>query len=287
MDLRVLEYFLTVAEEGNISHAAGLLHVSQPTVSRQLMDLEEELGKKLFLRTNKNVTLTRDGLLFRQTARDILSLYQKAVHQSAEILSGDLYIGTGETPTFSFLARQIQQFHEMYPQVKIHIISENAERIFDDIDKGLLDLGFVMQSVNTAKYQFMDLGLEETWGVLVPESHPLAKKERVSRDDLREEMLILPENLAFQGEICQWLGDKDTFHVACTSNLGHNSAVLMRAGLGLVIGLNAPGPQMDGGVFVPLEDVREASASLVWKRTPVQSPAMEKFLEQCSQARVL
>ena len=141
MDLRVLEYFLMTAEEGSITHAAELLHVSQPTVSRQLMDLERELGKTLLIRTKKNVSLTKDGLLFRETAREILALYQKAVREDASAgeLSGDLYIGMGETGSVRFLAQEIAAFQTLYPGVHFHLISENADRICEDIEKGLLD----------------------------------------------------------------------------------------------------------------------------------------------------
>ena len=139
MDLRVLEYFLMTAEEGSITHAAELLHVSQPTVSRQLMDLERELGKTLLIRTKKNISLTKDGLLFRETAREILALYQKAVREDASAgeLSGELYLGMGETGSVRFLAQEIAAFQKLYPGVHFHLISENADRICEDIEKGL------------------------------------------------------------------------------------------------------------------------------------------------------
>ena len=154
MDLRVLEYFLMVAEEGNMTRASGLLHVSQPTISRQLMDLETELGKTLLLRTRKNVSLTKDGLLFRETAKEILALYQRALESNSqeEALSGDLYLGTGETESFSTFAENIGAFQKRYPGVRFHIISENADRICEDIEKGLLDLGLVMRPANPQRF---------------------------------------------------------------------------------------------------------------------------------------
>ncbi len=187
MDLRVLEYFLMTAEEGSITHAAELLHVSQPTVSRQLMDLERELGKTLLVRAKRNVSLTKDGLLFRETAREILALYQKAVREGtgAAELSGELYLGMGETGSVRFLAEQIAAFQVLHPSVHFHLISENADRICEDIEKGLLDAGFVMRNVNPATFEILELGLTETWGVLVPEGHPLAGEPEVSGRQLR------------------------------------------------------------------------------------------------------
>ena len=147
MDLRVLEYFLTVADEGNISHAAQLLHVSQPTISRQLIELEEEIGKKLFVRTNKKVILTEDGILFRQSAKDIMSLYAKARTDRTEQgeLAGDLYIMTGEIESFELVAERIREFHELHPKVLFHIHSGNAEEICAAIDKGTVDIGYIVQ----------------------------------------------------------------------------------------------------------------------------------------------
>ncbi len=181
MDLRVLQYFLMVAEEGSITHAAELLHVSQPTVSRQLMDLEEELGKVLLIRSKKNVSLTKEGLLFRETAREILSLYQKALREDSdrEELLGDVYLGMGETGSVQFLAEQIARFQERHPGVHFHMISENADRICEDIEKGLLDMGLVMRNVNPSTFEVLELGLSETWGVLVPEGIPWQERLRL------------------------------------------------------------------------------------------------------------
>ncbi len=286
MDLRVLEYFLMTAEEGSITHAAELLHVSQPTVSRQLMDLERELGKTLFIRTKKNVSLTKDGLLFRETAREILALYQKAVREDAGAagLSGELYLGMGETGSVRFLAEQIAAFQVLHPSVHFHLISENADRICEDIEKGLLDAGLVMRNVNPATFEILELGLTETWGVLVPEGHPLAGEPEVSGRQLRQERLILPENIVFKQELLRWLGQGTESRVGATYNLIYNAFPLARAAGALIVCLGTAGERQEGLIFLPFAKGKTASASLIWKKKPVQPPALEAFLEHVTHA---
>lgn len=286
MDLRVLEYFLMTAEEGSITHAAELLHVSQPTVSRQLMDLERELGKTLLIRTKKNVSLTKDGLLFRETAREILALYQKAVREdtSAGELSGDLYIGMGETGSVRFLAQEIAAFQTLYPGVHFHLISENADRICEDIEKGLLDAGLVMRNVSSSTFEILELGLTETWGVLVPEGNPLAAEPEVSGKMLRQERLILPENTVFKQELLRWLGQGTEERVGATYNLIFNAFPLARAASALIVCLGTVGERQEGMIFLPFAKSKTASASLIWKKKPVQTPALEAFLEYVTHA---
>lgn len=284
MDLRVLEYFLMVADEGNITHASELLHVSQPTISRQLMMLEKELGKTLFIRTRRNVSLTQEGLLSRETAREILALYRKAVQEdtATEVLSGDIYLGMGETVSVDFLMKQVAAFREYHPNVHFHLISENADRIREDIEKGLLDIGFVMCRVNPSTFEILELDLRETWGVLLPEDHPLTGETAVTEKQLRQERLILPENTSFKSELLHLLGADSEKRVGATYNLIHNAFLLARASHELIVCLGQPGEQQDGLVFVPFAERKDAFATLFWKKKPVQSPATEAFLAYIS-----
>lgn len=286
MDLRVLEYFLMVAEEGNITRAAELLHVSQPTVSRQLMDLEAEVGKPLLERNKRNIALTKDGLLFRETAREMLALYEKAIQEDADegTLIGDITLGTGETGSFRWLAGQIHSFQKRYPAVRFHIISENADRILEDIEKGVLDLGFVHRQVSPMKFESLELPLKERWGVLLLEDHPLAGKEILSPKDLRKERLILPGNTVFQKELLRWLGAGAENRVAGSCNLIYNAIAMTRQGIGLAVCFGREERIGDGLRFVPFAGMKEASSSLVWKKRPVQPAAVERFLEQLSHA---
>lgn len=281
MDLRVLEYFLMVADEGNITHASELLRVSQPTVSRQLMELEKELGKTLLIRTRKNVSLTQEGLLFRETAREILALYQKAVRENAcsETLVGDVYLGMGETSSVNFLMEQVAVFREQHPGVNFHLISENADRICEDIEKGLLDIGLVMRKVNPAVFEMLELGLRETWGILVPEGHPLADETEVTGKQLRQERLILPDNSVFKTELLHFLGAGSEKRVRATYNLIYNAFPLAKVSREIIVCLGQPGERKGGLVFIPFARGKEAYASLIWKKRPVQSPVVEVFLE--------
>lgn len=284
MDLQVLEYFLMVAEEGNITHASELLHVSQPTVSRQLMELERELGKTLFIRNRRSVSLTQEGLLFRETAREMLTLYRKAVTETAETktLVGDIYLGMGESGSVRFLAEQIDLFQKSHPGVKFHLISENADRICRDVEKGVLDIGFVMRKANLAAFEVLELGLEEFWGVLVPEGHPLAGEKEVAAKQLRRERLILPENTVFKSEIFRFLGAEAENLAAAFYNLIHNALLLAEISGGMVVCLGVPGEKKNGWTFLPFGGGKTAAASLIWKKRPVQPPAVEAFLKQIS-----
>ena len=278
MDLRVLEYFLTVADEGNISHAAQLLHVSQPTISRQLIDLEEEIGKKLFVRTNKKVILTEDGILFRQSAKDIMSLYAKARTDRTEQgeLAGDLYIMTGEIESFELVAERIREFHERHPKVLFHIHSGNAEEICAAIDKGTVDIGYIVQSVDTMKYEVFNPGVAESWGVLVRNSHRLASKEFITVEDLRGETLIVPENARLRNDIREWTGSKG--HIGAAYTLLRNVMILTVISDWVTICLETEKYVTDRLVFIPFSPKRTSSASLIWRQAAVYRPVMREFL---------
>ena len=279
MDLRTLQFFLTVAEEGSISRAAEQLHISQPTVSREMMELEKELNKTLLVRTSKNVSLTPDGLLFRETARDMLALYQKAVAQKAESadLVGEIYLGAGETESFSYMADRIRDFRKSHPKVVFHIISENADEIRADIDKGILDLGYIMRPGNLERYHQMEIDRWESWGVLLPSGHPLSQYKSISGQSLLKYPLILPENQAFQTQLIGWLEGEP--EIAVTYNLIRNALPFVKNGTGLVLCLNDPALTESGLCFVPLRPAHVVSPVLIWKKHVVQSPAVQAFLK--------
>ena len=281
MDLRSIEFFLTVAEEGSISKAAERLHISQPTVSRDMMELEKELGKTLFTRTNKNVRLTQNGLLFRETAKDMLTLYQKAKTQNAESaeIAGDIYIGAGETESFSFIAEKIRRFRQEYPGVCFHIISKNADEIKYDIDNGVLDFGFIMQSGSLEHYERLEIDRIERWGVLVPSDHPLALNDRISGKALLQYPLILPENQTFREQIVEWLGGEPV--VAATYNLIRNVLLLVANGTGLILCLNDPAFSENELRFIPLRPSRVVSPILIWRKHHILSSASIAFLRTC------
>lgn len=277
MDLRVLEYFVTAAEEENISHAAQILHVSQPTVSRQLAELEHELGKKLFERTNKKISLTADGVLFKETASNILMLYEKAKQKNeAAELTGDYYIGAAEIESFEYVAGKIREFQEKHPKVRFHILSENAEHIRDGIHLGTLDLGFIPRSVAIMKYEFLELPFEAEWGIAVRRDHPLAQRPYVTREELKNEKLILPENSVLREELQVWQRGSENACIFYT--LVHNALILTEAGAGLTVCLKAENSLPADLVFVPFSPGMETGSMLIWKKDAAHSPVHQEFL---------
>ena len=209
MELRVLRYFLAVAREESISGAAQFLHLTQPTLSRQLMELEEELGKQLFVRGNRRVTLTEDGVLFRKRADEILALVDKATMEMTadeENIAGDIYIGAGETDAMRLIAREAKKLRARYPQIRYHLHSGNAEDVSERLDKGLLDFGLLIEPVDLKKYDYLRLPAADTWGVLMRRDHPLAAKELVSPGDLVKLPLLVSQLTDSWEALCGWLG---------------------------------------------------------------------------------
>ncbi len=221
MELRVLQYFLAVAREQSISRAAQSLHLSQPTLSTQIKALEEELGKKLLDRGvsgSRKVTLTDEGIILRKRAEEILSLVKRTEDEIAlsdQIVAGDVYIGAGETDGVRLLTRAAQRTQERYPDVHFHISSGDGADVTDDLDKGLIDFGLLLQTVDISKYEYLELPVRETWGVLVRRDSPLAERAAVTPEDIVNQPLIVSRQ-AFSGALLSsWLGrGLDTLNVA-------------------------------------------------------------------------
>lgn len=281
MDLRILEYFLMIAREENISHAAEILHVSQPTLSRQLMQLENDLGTVLFVRGNKNMTLTKEGLLFKNRAEDILRLYHKAKAElsSDQEIRGEISIGSSETDIFYYLADMIQRFQKQYPQVQFHIISGDSDMIKDNVDKGLTDIGFLFEPVNIEKYAFKKIDFYERWGILVPKTHRLASREFVTSADLSDERLICPQRMSFQNEICQWFGQSlDDIHITATYNLINAAIMMTQKDIGITLCMEKDMYKYLNLKFIPLKPFIQVRPIFIWKNKNIFSPAMEMFL---------
>ena len=281
MELRVLKYFLVVAREENITRAAALLHVTQPTLSRQLMQLEEELGVKLFRRGKYHVSLTEDGMLLRRRAQEIVELADKTEQefqrQEGE-LAGDISIGTGESNSMTDLSRKIAAFRAGHPLVRFHIYSATADEIQERLEKGLLDLGMLMEPVDIGRYEFVRLHRRDRWGIWVDQGHPLAGKESVTPEDLLGVPLLLPRRERVRQELSGWFGDQfDEIEVAATYNLILNAANMIRNGVGIAVGFLI-GNLTDELKFVPLSPPMETGSVLVWKKDQTFSPAAVEFL---------
>lgn len=282
MELRVLNYFLTVAREENITKAAQLLHVTQPTVSRQLMQLEEELGVELFVRSNHNVILTEDGMILKRRAQEILTLTEKTKQdflQKEDTLTGEIAIGSGEFQSTCILSDILSAFREKYPRVHYSIYSGNGENIRERIERGLLDVGLITAPVDVHKYHSITMPLKERWGIFVREDSPLAKKEAVTPPDLLELPLITTISESHRSMIEQWFGEySNKMNVVAMGNLLYNEAVLAQSGIGVVIGIKL-NCTYDGLCFVPLSPRLETETVLVWKKEQIFVPATDAFIK--------
>lgn len=286
MDIRVLQYFLTVAREESITKAAEALRMTQPPLSRQLKDLEEELGKQLLIRGSKKVTLTEDGMLLRKRAEELVALMKKTKDEltsSDENINGEIYIGCGETETISFLAQVAQNLRKKHPLIHYHIYSGDAERVIEKLDKGLIDFGLLVGHTDISKYDHIQLPMKDTWGVLMCKDSPLAEKEVISAEDLWDKPLIISHQTSMNDEMFSWLkADISKLNIVATYDLVYNAAQFAKKGFGYVIALdkliNTTGES--NLCFRPLFPALEAKLCIIWKKYQVLSRASNTFLKQ-------
>lgn len=283
MEIRTLRYFLMVAREENITKAAQLLHIAQPSLSRQMMQLEEELGTKLFRRGKYRVTLTDDGLLLRRRAQEIVALTDKTEQEFArqgESLSGIISIGSGEYLSSHFFFDAVSSFREKNPMVRFEIYSGNSDNIKERIEKGLLDLGVLLEPVDVSKYEYVRLPEKEVWGALVDEESELAKKDTLCPQDLSHVPLIFSQREMIQNELKNWFGSySDQLEIIASGNLSHNLAVMVQCGMGVALTLNKGNCDYKGLKFIPFSPKLETGTILVWKKAQAFSPATAAFIE--------
>lgn len=286
MELRTLRYFLTTANEGNITKAAEILHVTQPTLSRQLMELERELGTTLIIRGKKGVTLTDDGLFFRQRAEEIVELADRAEKAFVErdgAISGVVSIGATEAIGSRMLAKIMKRFSEKYPLVQFHLYNEMADNIKDKIDKGLVDIGLLLEPVDTSKYEYVRLSQKETWGVLMMDSHPLADRESISVEEIVGYPLILPLRENVRVEILNWLGKEEReLSIPLYYTLLSNAVLMVEAGMGCAFCL-------DGALaihsipklrFIPITPGHTTRSVLLWKKNQLFTSVTSLFIQE-------
>ena len=282
MEIRVLKYFLLVAREENITKAANLLHLTQPTLSRQLMQLEEELGVQLFRRSKHRIILTEEGMLLRRRAEEIVALADKTrddLQRRGEQLSGTVAVGSGELQSSRFLTQLLTAFQRENPLVSFSIYSGNSDNIKERIERGLLDIGLLQEPVDIAKYSFVRTPEREQWGVLVREDSELASRKSVSPADLAAVPLILPEREIVQNELLNWFGPyAEGLRVTATGNLLYNLASLVRAGGSSVLTL-ALDWSYEGLRFLPLSPALESNTVLVWKKAQTFSAAAAALIQ--------
>ncbi len=287
MELRVLQYFLAVTREQSILGAAESLHLSQPTLSRQLKDMEKELGKQLFIRSNRKITLTEEGMILRKRAEEILNLVQKTqdeISMSSEVIAGDIYVGGGESDGIRIMARAAKKLQEEYPLVHFHIVSGDKETVVEQLDRGLIDFGVLFGDFDSSKYETLTPDYRDSFGVLMRKDDPLAAKEIIENEDLIGKPLIVSRQLIKDGSSNlekQFNLKEKELNIVASYNLLYNGSLMVEEGLGIALCydkiINTSGDS--NLTFRPLAKQFMAQHTVVWKKYQVFSKPCQKYLE--------
>lgn len=288
MEIRVLRYFLEIARTNNMSRAAETLHISQPTLSKQMKDLEQELGKKLFRRGSSSVSLTDEGMLLRKRAEDILDMVDKTTDEFKalnNIMGGEVHIGCAESHQIKYLARTIKEFKEKYPLFRYHITSGNTEQVAERLDRGLIDFAVIVEPPNLSKYNYLEVPEINTWGLVMRKDDPLAQKKKICVDDLTDLELICSKQ-AMQVDIPRWCGEKaDMLNLSGTINLAYNGSVFVKERVGYMLTfdkLTNTGEDSEL-CFRSLTPSLETKMYVIWKKYQVFTPIAELLLEELKQ----
>jgi DNA-binding transcriptional LysR family regulator len=277
---------LAVAREESITGAAESLHVTQPTLSKQLMDLEISLGKKLFIRGNRKITLTEEGMFLRKRAQEIMDLVERTefeLNRPDEAISGDIHIGGGETDAMRLIAKTVNALQREHPHIRYHLYSGNGDDVTERLDKGLLDFGILIEPVDVMKYDYTRLPATDTWGLLMRKDSPLAVLENIGADVLWDIPIICSRQTLVRNEISGWLRDDyEKLNVVATYNLIYNASLMVDEGVGYALCLDKlVNTSSDSGLcFRPLEPQLESGLLIVWKKYQVFSKAGEAFLQK-------
>ena len=283
MELRVLQYFLVVAREENITKAASLLHITQPTLSRQLMSLEEELGVKLFRRGKHSIVLTEDGMLLRRRAQEIVDLAEKTAKElmhGEEAVSGEISIGCGETQNMKPLAEIMASFQQKYPDVSFHIYTAIADDVKERLENGTLDMGLLLEPVEISRYHYVRMPLKEKWQVLMRRDSRLAKREKIRPEDLVGVPLIMARRQSVRNQLENWFGyDREKLRIVSTCNISHyNQSVMVESGIGVPLVMDFSCNQ-ETLCMRPFDPKIESGCVLVWKKNLALSPVLKRFIE--------
>ena len=282
MDIRTMQYYLAVVREGTISAAANALHVAQPSLSRQMKELEAELGAPLFVRGNRKITLTEEGMVLRKRAEEMVRLMQMTEDEISQIrnhISGSVRIGAGESWSFHYLSRAAAAIAEEHPDIRFHITSGDTRDLMDELNNGLIDFAVIFTDVDHMLYQSIELPAEDTFGLLMPKDCPLAKKDQIRFSDLKGLPVIVSRAAEpyFAGT-----GELSSMHVIATYNLVYNASLLVEDGLGYAICfdrlINTTG---DSPLCIrPLVPQRKSAGYLIWKKYQIFSPAVQMFIDR-------
>ncbi|MDE5721420.1 MAG: LysR family transcriptional regulator [Clostridia bacterium] len=286
MELRELKYFLAVAREESISKAAASLYVTQPNLSRQMQNLEKEIGQSLFMRGTKKITLTDAGKLLKKRAEEIIDLYNKTESElNAPItdLSGDVYIGGGESYAMQIIAQAAHSVQSEFPKVKFHLFSGDSATVSERLDKGLIDFGIFIEPFDLSEYEYLRLPLCDRWGVLMRKDSPLAEKQYVTPEDLWDKPLIRSRQSIGKNIVSDWFGkNTEELNIVATGNLLYNMSLLVEEGLGYAVCLDKI-IRTDGDsrlCFRPLFPELISHLDIAWKKYQVFPKCKELFLKR-------
>lgn len=288
MEIRTLRHFLAVAREENMTRAAETLHISQPTLSKELKALESELGKKLFTRSSFSIRLTEEGMLLRDRAADLVDMADRIESEFltlSDVTGGDIYLGLAESYQIRYLAREIKLLKEAYPGLRTHIASGDTEQVADRLDKGLLDFAVLAEEPNLRKYNALAFPAEDVWGLIMPEGDSLSEKSFICFEDLLGLPLFCSAQ-AWNGEVARWCGGRqEELSLEGSFKLTYNGSVFVREGLGYLLSFDrlVDTSKRSGLCFRPLSPKLTTKLYLVWKKYPTFSPMAERFLQKIKQ----
>lgn len=290
MEIRALRYFLTIAQEGNITKAAEILHVTQPTLSRQMMNLENELGAHLFQRGRYQTRLTEEGVLFQQRAKEIIALVDRTeqdILSYKKPISGVISIASVESTAMHLLPELLSSFSRKYPMVRYDLYSSYGNHIKENLDKGIYDIGIMTDPVDLAKYNFVRLPQKERWGILTPSTSLFAERKSVRIEEIANVPLIIPKRDMLQSEIANWFDAFDQCQVFATYGLLLSAVFLVESGLGHAVCLESAGDirTNDATRFIPFEPERSTRSVMIWKKNRAYGPALALFIEYLKRLR--
>lgn len=286
MEIRVLKYFLAVAREGDITRAAEILHITQPTLSRQLMQLEDELGTALFIRGKRKVLLTETGMLLKRRAEEIIDLSKKTeleIGNQTHEVTGEIVLACGITEATKTMGKYIKEFKSLYPQVTFRIRNGNSDFIAEMIDNGLVDIGFALEPINLDKFDFLRMNQPEIWGILMKKDDPLAQKDFIEASDLRHLPLINTSRIETQNQFKEWMGEETyhQLHFVAVSELTTTASMLVSNDMGYAIVIK--GSYHDGTdnelCFRPLLPQLTTNSLIIWKKYQSMSFTVSKFID--------
>lgn len=285
MEIRVLRYFLAVAREQNMTRAAQHLHVTQPTLSKQLKQLEDEVGKKLFIRSNYNLRLTQEGILLRKRAEDIINMVDKTMDEFQsldDITGGDIYIGAAESKSFCYFATIAKQLQLKYPDVRFHLYSGNTEIIAERLDRGLLDFAIIVQEVDLSKYNYIKVPASDRWGVIMRKDDKLANKDFITVNDLMDIPLIVSRQGLTEDFPKIFKEKVDDLHIVATFDLIYNASIMVKKKFGYALSFDHLIDTSNESelCFRPLYPKLQSNMYIIWKKYQIFSPISQKLLEE-------